>query len=395
MDSIPPHVRATDVVDFDYFDQPGLESDPHRLVEMLLSDRVPRIFYTPRNGGHWVIGGYEELCAAFRDPSTFSSTSTQIPAMDNEPRFLPFNTDPPEHSGYRAILSRVFSPGRVGRLEGKVRELAIELIEKVAPRGRSEFVTDIAEPLPIFIIMDMVGVPLDHFRSFRDCVHSFLSGREDRNQSLDFVTDELARLMEERRIDPKDDLISRLAREEIDGCPLTDDEILRLCQFVIFAGLDTVTNGMSFALRHLAIDPELQTYLQHNPGHIPLAVEELLRRYPFANQGRLLLRDIDFYGVKMKKGERALFLPPGAGLDPRAFPDPDRVILGRKDKGIPTFGFGPHRCAGMHLARLELRVLLQEWLARVPDFALATNEQPTFHGGVVFGLKRLALEWKT
>jgi cytochrome P450 len=395
MSKVPSHVCPEAVVDYDYFNHPGFKEDPHAAITRLFEGRSPRIIYTPLNGGHWVIGGYQELFDAARNTEVFSSTSMQIPAMSDEPRLIPINLDPPQHGSYRAALSKAFAPGRMVRLEEPIRKLADELIDQVADKGETEFVAAISEPLPVIVFLGIAGVPRDRSRAFRDNVYSFLMDPDaaKRADTLAFFNRELSALIKQKRAEPQDDLVSQLVSSNIDDRPISDEDLMGFLLLLMFAGLDTVTNAMSLGMRHLATDPQLQEELRSDPARIPLAVEELLRRYAFANMGRILMKDIEFHGLSMKKGDRALFVPAGAGLDPATYSDPTAVSLDRKEKGVPTFGFGPHRCVGMHLARLELRVLYAQWLKRIPTFSLSKTNPPRFHGGVVIGLEKLPLQW--
>lgn len=395
MVQVPDHVPAHAVVEYDYFDQPGFRDNPHDVILRLFEGRTPRIFYTPMNGGHWVIGGYQELFDAARDTQSFSSTSMQIPAMADEPLLVPLNLDPPEHAAYRAALGKAFTPARILSMEQNIRRLTDDLIGQVADCGATEFVSAIAEPLPVFVFMEMAGVPREHFRAFRDNVFAFLSDPDPkkRTEALAFFHRELGALIKQKRAAPQDDLLSQLTASEIDGQPILDEDLMGFCILLMFAGLDTVTNAMSFGIRHMAADQALQAQLRSDPSLIPAAVEELLRRYAFASMGRIVMRDVEFHGMTMKQGDRILFVPAAAGLDPAVYSDATSVDIERKGKGIPTFGFGPHRCVGMHLARLELRVLYERWISRIPDFSLSRAAPPRFHGGIVMGLETLHLEW--
>lgn len=395
MQNLPSHVPVEAVVEYDYFNHPGFKDDPHAVISRLFEGRSPRIFYTPLNGGHWVIGGYQELFDAARDPATFSSSSMQIPAMSDEPKLVPLNMDPPEHANYRAALNKAFAPARIVQMEADIRKLADELIDEVVHAGEAEFVAAISEPLPVFVFMAIAGIPREKFRTFRDNVFQFLADPDaaKRSEALAFFHHELGALIRQKRAAPENDLLSQLVAADINGRPISDEELMGFFILLMLAGLDTVTNAMSLGTRHLATDHALQAELRADPSKIPTAVEELLRRYAFASMGRILLRDIEFHGLPMKKGDRVLFVPAAAGLDPSTYNDPLAVLLDRKEKGVPTFGFGPHRCVGMHLARLELRVLYEQWLSRIPAFSLSPTVAPSFHGGIVIGLEKLPLAW--
>jgi cytochrome P450 len=150
---------------------------------------------------------------------------------------------------------------------------------------------------------------------------------------------------------------------------------------------------MSFGIRHMAMNPDFQERLRKQPEMIPDAVEELLRRYTFTNPGRIVAKDYEYKGVQFKTGDRVLLLLPAGGLDPEKHPQPEVVDLDRKDKVHSAFNFGPHRCAGSNLARLELKVLYQEWLAKVPAFKLDEKNPPKLHAGHVMGVDSLPLKW--
>lgn len=393
--SIPDHVPAAVCASYDYFDQPGFREDPHAAIAAVFDGRAPRIVYTPLNGGHWVVGGYEELFDAARMPEIFSSRSMQIPEMADEPKLVPLNMDPPEHALFRAPLTKAFAPARMVRLEGRIRDLTRELLAKLAGESGTEFVASLAEPLPVFVFMEVAGIPRAHFREFRDNVFRFLasSDAEAREHAMAFFDRELGALVAQKRIEPRDDLLSDLVTTQIDGRAITHEELMGFCLLLMLAGLDTVTNAMALGMHHLARDPLLQARLREDSKLIPRCVEELLRRYAFASMGRIVMQDTEFHGLTMKAGDRVLLVPAGAGIDPAVYENPASVEPDRQQKGIPTFGFGPHRCAGMHLARLELRVMFEEWLAAVPAFALSPSDPPRFHGGVVIGLERLPLRW--
>lgn len=395
MSEVSSHVPKSIIAKYDYFDQPGFKDDPHEVINNIFEGRSPRIIYTPLNGGHWVIGGYQELFDAARDTQTFSSKSMQIPAMSDEPLLVPLNLDPPDHASYRSALNKAFTPARVMRMEEGIRKLADELIDSVPQSGEVEFVSAISEPLPVIVFMEIAGIPRAHFRGFRDNVFTFLSDPDPakRTQALSFFHRELGALIKQKRVAPADDLLSHLVASEVNGTPISDDDLMGFCILLMFAGLDTVTNAMSLGIRHLASDQPFQERLRSNPELIPSAVEELLRRYAFASMGRIVARDVVFHGLTMKTGDRVLFVPAAAGLDPATYSDPMSITLDRNEKGVPTFGFGPHRCVGMHLARLELRVLYEQWLQRIPPFKISDASPPRYHGGIVIGLETLNLAW--
>jgi cytochrome P450 len=401
----PAHVPQALVHDFDMLADPGLATDPHGRYQRLVAE-APPVFWTPR-GGHWILNRHELAFEAARDWQSFSSDFPHPPEVvamlaaagdgSRVPKSTPINMDPPAHAKYRAPLNQAFSPGAVMRLQGDIRALAAELIDRVRDRGQCEAVEALAEPLPVQVFLKLMGLPLDHQAEYRALVRRQLS-----TPVGDMVTgarqlQDMAAAMRgtilERREAPRDDLISRLWATEIDGERPTIELMEDYAVLLFIAGLDTVMNEIGFGLGHLASHPELQARLRAEPALIPVAVEELLRRYPLVQGIRRVARDLTFHGVAMKEGDRLQLGLVSANLDPRRWPDPMRVDLDREDKAHITFNAGPHRCVGSHLARLELQIFFEELLARLPQFRLDPDRPARFHGGLVIGVDTLHLLW--
>jgi len=207
------------------------------------------------------------------------------------------------------------------------------------------------------------------------------------------IVDSIRDALLDRRNNPQDDLISLLWQTKIDGIPTSLEDMENYGLLLFIAGLDTVMNAIGLGVRHIAEDQALQAQLRDNPDLIPDAVEELLRRYSFVIPRRRVARDTVFQGVTMKKGEQALLFLPAADLDSREFPDAEKFDLSREKKSHLVFNAGPHRCVGSHLARLELQILYAELLARLPQFRLAPDNPPVYHGGHIIGLDTLHLIW--
>jgi len=287
---VPAHVDPALVVDFDFFaDHRYAEAgSPHGGLLKLAEDIGRGIFWTPRNGGHWFITDHELLFEAARMPELFSSRNASFPAAPGEePFYPPVNSDPPDHSRYRLPLMRAFAPGRIRDLEQNIRAFAIELIEAVKDRGRCDFVDMVAEPLPIFIFMKLMGFDTARYREFREwAVAMSQPDVEIRGQAY-IDTMKMARpLFDERRAERKEDVLSFLLDEEVDGRPFDQAELDGMCIELFGAGLDTVVNSLAFTIEHLARDPALQDRLRAEPALIPEAVEEVLRRYSVALPAR-------------------------------------------------------------------------------------------------------------
>ncbi len=396
--SVPDHVRPESVVDFDLYRDHRFEEEDglHEGLWRLIQETGQGIFWTPHNGGHWFITDHELLFQAAKQPELFSSTAMTLPPMpaDQEPRLIPLGLDPPVHGAYRLPLMRAFSPDIIKAMEKDIRAFAAELIEGIRPNGRAEFVEAIAEPMPIMIFMKLMGMPLDRLREFREWVYDMLSPDNDRRaSSYVHVHAMMEPLIREREKEPRDDLISRLVHSEIDGRPVTYDEVQAYCLLLFAAGLDTVANSLSFGVCLLSRDQELQARLRANPELIPEAVEEFLRRYGIVFTPRTAAKDMHFGGVDICKGERVLLMLPAGNLDPTAFPDPARFDLDREDKAHMTFNSGPHRCIGSHLARLELRVFYEEWLKRMPRVQIDPDRRVTYRTGLTLALDKVPIVW--
>jgi cytochrome P450 len=396
--AIPGHVDPALVADFDFFaDHRFREAGrPHDGLLQLDEDIGRGIFWTPRNGGHWFINDYELLFEAARMPELLGSAGASFPAVppDEEPFYPPFNVDPPAHAKYRLPLMRAFAPDRIRALEQSIRPFAIELIDAVASNGDCDVLDMIAEPLPIFIFMKLMGFDLARYREFRGWAQAMSHNDLDkRTRAYANTIAMVGPLFEERRIARKDDLLSDLLDAEIDGRPFNQAELDGISIQLLGAGLDTVVNLIGFTIDHFARHPELQDRLRAEPALIPEAIEEMLRRYSVALPIRVVRRDATFHGAALKAGERVALLLPAGNLDPDAFADPGRFDLDRENKTHIAFNTGPHRCVGSHLARLEMVILLEEWLRRLPNIRLDPARPPTYRTGLVYAVTSLHILW--
>lgn len=255
----------------------------------------------------------------------------------------------------------------------------------------------VAEPLPVTIFLRIFGLPVERQRQYRDLVRVFFTGPSkdplDMHNRLREVADIMNDTILERRDNPQDDVISMLWQSEFEGQPATLYDIENYCVMLFVAGLDTVMSGMGLGVCHLASDPQLQARLRASPEQIPTAAEELMRRYTFTLPPRYIAEDGEFQGVHFKKGEHVLLFLPAADLDPAAFEHADQFDMDRSSKPHIAFGVGPHRCLGSHLARMELNIMYEEMLARLPEFRLDPDQPPRYHGGNVWGPETLHLVW--
>jgi cytochrome P450 len=404
--SIPAHIDPANVVDYDIYGDRRFfaTGDLHEGLFKLAEEEGRGIHWTPHNGGHWFINDHELLFQAARDPTLFSNNNraasdgaiVMIPPMQggSEPHFGPLSLDPPQHGAQRMPLMKGFAPNEIKRMEAGIRELANSLIDSLITRGRGEFLSAVAEPLPVTVFMKMMGMPLSRLAEFRSWMSNMMS-LEDAKRASAFtnVNQAMGELIAARQVKREDDLISRLLDSDIDGRAPTMEEMQCYCLLLFTAGLDTLVNAFTFGMYHLATHPELQERIRAERSLIPELIEEVLRRYAVVMLPRVVARDAEFGGVQLKQGERALLMLPAGNLDPRAFPNPMQFDIDRENKAHMTFNSGPHRCVGSHLARLEMRVFYEEWFARMPNVHIDPSEAPTYRPGLNLTICKLPLVW--
>jgi len=392
--AVPAHVPPERVRDIDLYDLPGASEDVH-LAWKRVQDQNPDIFYTPRYGGYWVVTRAELLNEIWPDHERFSSRSIAIPRIEGAPAQLPIEADPPTHQYFRAPVSVALSPKAVRTLTDRARALAIELIERLLPKGQCEFVRDFAAHLPMEIFLSIVNLPASDREWLIARAEIMTRGGkvEAKQQALGEIFGYLERWLAERAQHPAEDLLSRILQIRVGDRTITHEEALSECALVLFGGLDTVAGTMSFIARFLALHPEQRRRLAREPELIPHAIEELLRRHSIPTISRVLTRDVTLDGVTMKAGDLVQLTTVFHGLDERAWPNPLEVDFNRDIHEHMAFGRGVHKCPGANLARAEIRVFLEEWLKRIPEFSIATDDHAVTATGAVAGVLHLPLVW--
>lgn len=392
--TIPDHVPADAVRDFDYVDMRG-ETDLYEHFRKLLDG--PDIFYSPHHGGHWVATRFADMEAIFTDPETFSSRHQSLPPQPMQLTLIEW--DGQIHTDARRVLAPFFKPSALGNLEQVARDLTISLIEGFKPSGHCEFVGDFAQKMPIIIMMDLLGFPTEDTDDLMGIAEGIVRAVDPAVQMAAFVNlqDYIAhKILPARRAHPGNDMISAILAGRIDGGrPFTEPELVSFGGMLIGAGLDTVMSTLGFLAQFLAESPTHRQQLVDDPDLIPIALEEMIRRFQIINISRVVTRDVEFKGHRFKAGDRILTPTPAAGLDERHYPDPFTVDFARPDKRTLMFGRGPHQCIGAALARIELRVFLQEWLRRVPHFTITPGEVPVAVPGKACSMRYLPLSWET
>lgn len=402
----PAHVPDSLVYEFDYNTDLEYCRDPHVRAEYLAKS-APPIFWTPFNGGHWMLQKYNDVFDALRDYETFSSEhfspeefELMMAAMPEDQRIpapVPISVDPPLHAKLRQPLFATFSPKSVAAMEQKIRNLAEQLVDALVDKGRCEFQHDVSDVYPVEIFLVMFGLPVEMEREYRELAKKHLTViKPDIAESMlkmKSIADVMRQTIIHRRENPRDDIISLLWSLEIDGEPMKLDLMLSYCVILFIAGLDTVVNALGFGVRHLAMDAGLQRELRANPELIRDASEELLRRYAFVAPMRVLKKDVNFRGVQLAKGELAMMFLPSASVDESVYPAPTTFDMRREKFSHMTFGAGPHVCLGASLARMELRIMYETLLRKLPEFRLDPQKPPTFHGSIIAGPSTINLLW--
>jgi cytochrome P450 len=392
--NIPSHVRPEQVFPFDIYADPRIGITALHIFADALRD-APDIFWSPLNGGHWMVQRHDLIAEIVKNPDVFSAREMQIPRVENPPFFIPLSLDPPNNIPYRHVLMPKFSSRAVAEMEPKMRAMAAEIVDQVAGRGECDFVADVSARFPVSVFMEVMGLPLDRLRAFREIADTYFNART--NEAIHAISQEIFGIFGEliaiRRQAPGDDLITHFLTVDVDGRKLTQDEILAMCFVLFLGGMDTVTNVTGFSFQHLARDSELQARLAADATLMPAFAEEGLRMFGVIGTPRLVVQDFDAHGVAFRKGEMVLSALWQSGRDDAKLADPDRFDIDRKDKPHLNFSTGPHLCLGHALARAEMRILAEEWLKRIPSFRAKPGARHGFRIGTVIALESLPLEW--
>ena len=379
---------------FDLYHDARLRGDLHASLKTLHRD-APDVFYTPDNGGHWVVTRTDLMEEVLKDYDRFSSSCIRVPRVDEAMVLIPLNLDPPQHTGYRRMLSGYFGPAMIKRMEPAVRGWASKLVDDVADRGACDFSDAVGTLFPVSVFMELMGLPLERLREYRALVVEYFDDvtPERRIELEHAISAEMRQVLDARKLEPRDDLASKLLQEQANGAAISDSELEQLCNLLFQAGMDTVANFAAFLFLYLGTKPELQREIREHPERIADVVEEGFRMFGVVNAGREAKRDTTLGDVQIRAGDILICMLPLAGLDERRNPSPEDFELDRKRRSHLLFSQGVHLCVGHQLARLEMRILLEEWFKRIPEFRIGDNFAPPFRAGPVMGLATLPLRW--
>jgi cytochrome P450 len=383
--------------DFDVLDE-GYVGDPFpRWDELRQQCPIAR---TDRRGRAWLPTTYADVTALARDVEHFSSFNISVidSAPDEDPRAIltyglpPITSDPPLHTWTRRLILPWFSHTRVATYEPMTRALCASLVEGHLEAGRADAAAGYAQQIPVRVIGAILGVPEELSDTFTGWVRDVLEFADDPGRverGMFGIGLYLSERINERRHGDGDDLLTYLLHAEVDEGPVDDLAILGMGMLTMVAGIDTTWSAIGSSLWHLATHDDDRRRLVAEPDLMDTAVEELLRAYSPVTMARVVTGDVEYHGCPMQEGDKVLLNFPAANRDPAAFDRADEVLLDRQENRHVAFGSGIHRCAGSNLARMELRVALEEWLRRVPEFHLADDAEVTWAGGQVRGPRTL------
>jgi cytochrome P450 len=379
--------------------EPEWSADPYPIQDDL-RQRCP-IAHTDRFGGGWLPTRYEDVAAIAYDTEHFSSRSIIMgnfrPPVDIAPvgGSPPISSDPPFHHDARKLLLPAFTKTAVSKLEPATRAYCHGLIDAFAGRDVVDAAADYAQHIPMRVIADMLGFPRADGPRFREFVENTLEGinlePEERIARMEKLFDYLLDQIHDHLASPRPDLTTFLIDAELYGRKLEADHVAGAMALLLIAGIDTTWSAIGASLWHLARNPADRERLVAEPGLLPTAMEEFLRAYAPVTMARLVKQDMHWHGVDMKAEDWILLSFPAANRDPAQFSRAGEVVIDREVNRHAAFGLGIHRCIGSHLARMELRVALEVWLQRIPEFTLADAGRVTWSAGQIRGPRALPL----
>jgi cytochrome P450 len=355
--------------------------------------------YWNEHGEYYVLTRAAHVREVFQDPELFTNDSITPGDPNPDYTWIPSNINPPTHVQYRQILNHAFGPAPVKRVEPRARQYCRMAIENVYAKGECDVVATVAGMFPTRVFLELVDLPWQDAPMFVQWTETIFNGfftGEAAARAFGEMRQYFVDLIADRRRSPRDpatDFASHLLASSVDGEPLPDDDVLNIFNQLVLAGLDTVKSALSYSLLHLATHEADRQRVAHDFSVIPSAIEEFLRAFPLVMEGRKLSADVEFHGCPMRQGDMVMLALPAVMHDPDYFDRPDEVIIDRPRNNHMSFGAGPHRCLGSHLARMEMIVGLEEWHRRIPDYSLSCAVADVIERGGQLSLRSLPLAW--
>jgi cytochrome P450 len=348
---------------------------------------------------YWIVSRYEDVHYILQHPELFSSKQTMYP-FGVEETSIAFNMDPPEQTAYHRIMAQGLSVAKVKEMEPVIREHARARLADAKAKGSCEFVAEFATPMVLGALLECCGLSSDRLAEAIAWTSRFFTtglGQDDPSLMEQYLEKNeeaqqyIAEIIEQRKGGNGTDPISEMTRATIDGRPVNDDELLRMATFMVTAGVDTTATMTSNIVAWLAQHPDRQRELREQPELFATAVEEFMRYEHMLSNGRVVTQDTELRGVEMKQGDYVMLLFPATGRDPRVFECPEEIRFDRAPNPHLGFGSGVHRCIGMHLARAEMRIALEEWHAGLSSYEVDPSDEIKRRRGPIAGVFHLPL----
>jgi cytochrome P450 len=397
---IPDHVPPDLVYTLPLFARTVVRENPQETLIPQMHEELPDICFVTniRRGDQpaWLLKRADDVQILLRDADNFTKKGMGrfAQSIGEDWLIIPTEADPPVHAQYRQALNSYFAPQRMFALKDQVRERARKLIIAFKDRGQCDFVLEFSEQYPINIVLDLLGLPVERLPEFLVWEKEMLHTNDMAVQAAAVrkVKNYLLEEIDSRRRAPRDDYITRVLGFESFGRPWTNDEVLGHCFNLYLGGLDTVTSLLGNIFNFLASHPGHQNSLREDPSLIVLAVEELLRAFAPVTVFRIATKELEIRGQKIMPGEYVSFSTPVVGRDPAFYPDPQDVRFDRKAPHM-SLGSGIHKCLGMHLARLEMQIAVEEFLTLLPEFRIKDGFEVSYYVGNILHIPKLHLQW--
>ena len=377
------------VVHFDHH-SPEHAADPVGAYRKLRSETP--VAWTEAHGGFWVFSDYDSVFAAARDDDLFSSArhpyggeglSVTIPKAKTA-FHIPIELDPPDFRPYRKVVNQVTSPAAIAKLDGVIKKYTTGFIDEIIESGKADLA--FVAGVPAAVTIDWLGLDASEYQKYVDAMHTLVAAPPGspeylhaQNVAVPWVQQHVRQHIAERRKNPTDDVTSFFIAAEVNGRKMTDDEIYSILELLIAGGVGTTASLVTQALVWLYQNPHERQRLIDNPDMLGVAIEEFLRVFsPTQALARTVMRDTEFMGCHLRRGDRVLLSWASANRDPKYFKDPDKVDITRWPNRHMAFGVGIHRCAGAHLGRAMAKEIIGQVLERMPDYVVDLDNLVTY-----------------
>jgi len=391
---VPQDLRC----DLDIVADPALAGDPQGcMLDWVATEHRPLAF-TPHNGGHWIVFSHALAHQVLCNAQDFGSFPIGVPAnYQQRPRLIPLESGPDEHRRYRRLLLPVFNPKVVQTMEQAVREQARAVLDSTLAKVPLDFLTDIAKPIPTRVFAEQMGLETSMLPQFYEWETGFYRAptAEERMACGENIAAYLQQVvLGHQARSGGGDIVDLLLAAEVEGEKLAPEEVHGIAYLLFLAGIDTVASMLSLTMLQFARNPEQYAALHEKPDLIAASIDEFLRLNAFISLNRICERDIELAGVLVRKGDNVVIPSAITSRDPGVFPKPDAFNVERSRTELNqhhAFGAGAHKCIGLHLAKLEVRVVLEEFCRRVKAVSLDPTRQMVGHGGTTMGLDVLPI----